>query len=115
MINGIQSSGISFGLDRLELLSDVKGFMKKVLVVSLGEDKKSLEIADIIRKANVGCSLFYGKPGKALDYANSYSIEYVVFVGEDETKKNIFKIKDMKTGKEHETAFNKIKNYFEKL
>jgi len=42
----------------------------------------------------------YGKPGKALDYANSYRIKYVIFVGEDEVKKKKYKLKDMASGKE---------------
>ncbi len=98
--NGIQSTGISFGLDRLELLTDIGDYNNECLVVSLGQDKKSIEVAEKIRKECVGCSVFYGKPGKALDYANSYGIGKVIFVGDEEVKKNRFKIKDMNTGKE---------------
>ena len=42
----------------------------------------------------------YGKPSKALEYANSKDIGYVVFVGESEVKTKKFKLKDMKSGKE---------------
>jgi histidyl-tRNA synthetase len=66
----------------------------------LGQDKKSIEVAEKVRKECVGCSVFYGKPGKALDYANSYGIGKVIFIGDEEVKKNKFKVKDMDSGKE---------------
>jgi len=97
--NGIQSTGISFGLDRLELLADIGDYNNECLVVSLGQDKKAIEIAEKVREF-VSCSVFYGKPGKALDYANSYGIGKVIFIGDEEVKKNKFKVKDMDSGKE---------------
>ena len=44
--------------------------------------------------------MFYGKPSKALEYANAYKIQKVIFVGEKEIKNKKFKIKNMKTGEE---------------
>ncbi|RLG12428.1 ATP phosphoribosyltransferase regulatory subunit, partial [Candidatus Pacearchaeota archaeon] len=41
-------------------------------------------------------------PSKALEYANSYKINKVIFVGRKEIKSKRFKVKDMKTGKEKE-------------
>lgn len=114
LTNGFQSTGISFGLDRLESLAEIDYKKKKVLAISLNQDKKAIEISEEIRKNNLGCSIFYGKPGKALDYANSYGIEYAIFVGDEEIQKNKFKIKDMKTGKEKEVSFEELKNYFSK-
>ena len=100
LVNGIQSTGISFGLDRLEILSKLKSEENKVLVISLGEDKVAIELSDKIRNCGISSSVMYGKPGKALDYANSYFIKYVLFVGEDEVKKKKFKLKNMTSGKE---------------
>ena len=100
LVNGIQATGISLGLDRLEILAKIKEETKKVLVISIGQDKEAVKLADNIRENNVPCSLMYGKVTKALDYANSYSIPYVVFIGEEEAKKKKFKLRDMKSGKE---------------
>ncbi|MEK6872913.1 MAG: ATP phosphoribosyltransferase regulatory subunit [Nanoarchaeota archaeon] len=100
LVNGIQSTGISFGLDRLELLAKIKIPDKKVLIISLNQDKKAVLLADKIRNLKVPCQIFYGKPTKALDYANSYSIPIVIFIGEEEVKKKKFKLKNMTTGKE---------------
>jgi len=99
LVNGIQSTGISFGLERLELLAKIKNEKEKYLVVSLGQDKKAIEIAQKLRKKE-DVSIYYGKPSKALEYANTYKIEKVIFVGEKEVKAKKFKVKDMKTGKE---------------
>jgi len=42
-------------------------------------------------------------------YANSYNIDRVIFVGAKEVKKKIFKIKNMKTGRERRLIVTRIK------
>jgi histidyl-tRNA synthetase len=98
--NGVQCTGIAFGLDRLSILTNIKPKNNSVLVVSLNEDKQSIKIANILRGRGDSVSIFYGKPSKALEYANSYNIKQVIFVGAEEVKKKNFKVKDMVTGKE---------------
>ena len=100
LINGIQSTGISLGLERLSQLAKIKVDNKKILIISIEQDKKAIQLADKIRKLDIPCSIMYGKPGKALDYANSYKIPYVIFLGKDEAKKKKIKLRNMKTGKE---------------
>ena len=97
---GIQCTGISFGLDRLSSVAKIEDNRNKVLIVSLNEDKKSIEIAKKLRNLGNIVSIFYGKPSKALEYANSYKIQQVIFVGAKEVKQKKFKVKDMKTGRE---------------
>jgi histidyl-tRNA synthetase len=41
-----------------------------------------------------------GKVGKALEFANSSSIEYVIFLGDEEVQKKKFKLKNMVSGDE---------------
>ena len=101
LVNGIQSTGISFGLDRLVIVSKLKTENKKVLIISLNQDKKTIELAEKLRKENISCTIIYGKPSKALEYANAKKINYVIFVGENEIKSGKFKLKDMKSGKEN--------------
>ena len=48
------------------------------------------------------------KLSKQLDYANSIGAKKVIFVGEEEVKAKILKIKDMKTGKEEKAALDKL-------
>ncbi|VVB78907.1 Histidine--tRNA ligase [uncultured archaeon] len=100
LVNGIQSTGISVSIERLFVLAKVNIEEEKVLIISLNEDKSAIELAKKIRELNIPCSVMYNKVSKALDYANSYKIKYVLFVGEDEVKKKKFKLKDMASGKE---------------
>ncbi len=73
-------------------------FKEKYLVVSLGKDKEAIDVASNLRNENKIVGLFYGKPSKALEYANSYNYNKVVFVGEKEVASGEFGIKDMETG-----------------
>jgi histidyl-tRNA synthetase len=100
MVNGIQSTGISFGLERLELLAQLKIENKKTLVISIGNDQAAIQASEELRKNNIPALVTYGKISKALDYANSYNIKYVLFVGDEEVKTNSVKFKNMVTGKE---------------
>jgi len=98
--NNVQCTGISFGLERLNLVSSIKSKKEKYLVISLNQDKEAIKLAQKLRKKNKIVSIYYGKPSKALDYANSYNIGKVIFIGNKEIKSKKFKVKDMKTGKE---------------
>ena len=109
MFDGIQSTGISFGLDRIAALVEIKEKKDKFLVVSLNQDRQAIKLAQKLRNQGKIVSLFYGKPSKALEYANSYKINKVVFVGSKDLKKKLFKIKDMKTGKEKTSSFKTTK------
>jgi histidyl-tRNA synthetase len=99
-VDGIKSTGVSFGLDRLAIVSKLNVKKKKMLIISLDQDKKAIELASKLRDKGNNVILMYGKPSKALEYANAKSINYAVFVGEKEVKSKKYKIKDMKTGKE---------------
>lgn len=99
LVNNIQSTGISFGLERLTQLAKIKLDNKKVLIININQDKKAIDLAEKLRKKNTPV-IISEKISKALEYANSQNIPYVIFIGEDEVKKKKFKLRDMKTGKE---------------
>ena len=102
---GIQSTGISFGLDRLSLIAKLNSNDEKYLVVSLGEDKQAVKLAQNLREQRKIVSIYYGKPSKALEYANSYGFQKTIFIGKEEVQNGKYKIKDMKTGKEKDFDF----------
>ena len=106
IFNGIQSTGISFGLDRLSSLAKIDYEKEKYLVISLDKNKEAINIANKLREKNKIVNLFYGKPSKALEYANSYKFSKVIFVGEKEIKSKKFMVKDMETGKEKQEVFH---------
>ena len=102
MFNGVQCTGISFGLARLGLISKMKSEKEKYLVISLEQDKEAIKVAGKLREKGKNVSVYYGKPSKALEFANAYEIQKVIFVGEKEVKAKKFNVKDMRTGKESE-------------
>jgi histidyl-tRNA synthetase len=53
-----------------------------------------------LRKNGKNVVLRFGKPSRALEYANTYGIDNVIFVGEKEVNEKKFKIKNMSTGEE---------------
>ena len=75
---------------------------ERYLVISLDRDKEAIALAQKLRSKGGSVSVYYGKPSKALEYANSYGFQKVIFVGEKEIKSKKFMVKDMKTGKESE-------------
>ncbi len=100
MFNGVQCTGVAFGLDRIAMLAKISVNKEKTLVISLEQDKTAVELARKLRSKDAIVSVYYGKPSKALEYANSYDFGKVIFVGEKEVKAKEFKVKDMKTGNE---------------
>ena len=100
LINNIQSFGYGLGLERLSSLAKIIPEKNQVLVLSIGQEKEAIKLAEKIRVLGKNVVLMYDKVSKALDYANSNKIAKVVFVGKEEIKKKQFKIRDMKTGKE---------------
>jgi len=100
LVNGIQSTGISLGIEPIFLLADIKPDNIDFLVISIGQEKKAAELAEKLRKQGKKTIIMYNKVSKALEFANSYSIPYVIFLGKEETKKKKFKLRDMKTGSE---------------
>jgi histidyl-tRNA synthetase len=101
----IPAVGISFGRILDYPIKDF-GFVKYVLI-SINQDKKTIELMNKLREKNIPCFMM-DKISKGLQYADSYNIPYVVFVGEKEVKKNKFKVRDMKTGKETLTSLSKM-------
>lgn len=96
----IPAVGISFGLERLCQFAKVKVEGTKVILISLQQDKAMQKIAKTLRTNEISCLTNSGKVGKALEYANSYSIPFAIFIGETEVEKGKFKLKNMKSGEE---------------
>jgi histidyl-tRNA synthetase len=109
MVGKNQSTGISFGIEPLMLLTKLKFNLEKFLVVSLNQDKKAIQLSKQLRKQGKNTSIYFGKPNKALAYANAYKFTKVIFVGEKEVEKKMFKIKNLETGKEVTLTLTKPK------
>ncbi len=99
-INNMQSVGISFGIDRIEKLAKISDEKDDMLVISIGQDKEAIKLAEKLREQGKKVMIYYGKPSKALEYANAKKIGEVIFVGKEEVTSGKFKVKDMASGNE---------------
>jgi histidyl-tRNA synthetase len=101
--------GISFGFDRIFLiLEELKLFpseldsSKSFLFLNFGLEKLDniISYVDQLREKNIICELYPSdvKIKKQMDYANQRGVDYVIIIGDEEIKSNIFKLKDMKSG-----------------
>lgn len=97
----IPAVGISFGLDRLALLANIKPKpISKAIIIPIEEEKAALMIAKKLRKENISCIISNEKVSKSLEYANYYSIPYAILIGNDELAQNKYKLKNMTSGEE---------------
>lgn len=111
LINDIQSTGITFGLERISQLATVNLENTQIVIISINQDKDSIKIMQELRQNNISC-LMIDKISKALEYANAKAIPYTLFIGQEEIKEKKFKLKDMKTGKEEMLS---VKDLIKKL
>ncbi|MEM4181999.1 MAG: ATP phosphoribosyltransferase regulatory subunit [Candidatus Pacearchaeota archaeon] len=103
LVSGIQSTGISLGLEPIFLVAKINLDGESYLVISLGKDKEAAELSQKLRRKGLIVDFISGKsPTKALEYANSKKIKKVIFVGENEVKNKKFKVKNLETGKEED-------------
>ncbi len=101
LINKVQATGISLGLERLAEIAKLKKEKEKFLIISIDQNQKAIELAEKLRQKNKPTILLLDKsPGKALDYANAREINWVILIGEEEVRLKKFKLKNMETGKE---------------
>ena len=105
MINDVQSFGFSFGLDRIAMLAKTKPDYTDYLLISLGQDKKTIQLAQCLRENGSSTQILLDKSlKKALEYANVKKIQKVIIIGENEVKGKKYKVKDMVSGKEKEMS-----------
>ena len=118
--------GISFGFDRIKLIMDELNLFPEstnnsnsFLFLNFGEElsHEILKYITELRYSGIACELYPNdiKMKKQLDYANDKKIDFVVFFGLDEHKKNEFTIKDMNTGKQKSHNLSKIVDEIKKL
>jgi histidyl-tRNA synthetase len=97
----IPAVGISFGLDRVTQLANVEiPAIAKLILISISQDKETINLAKKLRKSKISCIVSFDKVGKSLEYANSYKIPYAVFIGETEVSSKKFKLKNLTSGEE---------------
>jgi len=101
--------GVSFGFARIHVvMSELKLFPEnlegttQLMIASFDEDshKAAFVLGSELRRAGIKTDIYPApvKMKKQLNYANKKGIPYVVFIGENERKAQIWQLKEMSTG-----------------
>ncbi|MBN1502523.1 histidine--tRNA ligase [Candidatus Woesearchaeota archaeon] len=111
----VPATGISFGIEVIVEALKEKGkntqrSIVQVYIIPIKTTKESIGIAQKLRKEGIKTDMDLMQRGisKNLQYADSYNIPYVIFIGEDELKKEKVKLRNMKTGKEEMLSVEEI-------
>jgi histidyl-tRNA synthetase len=107
---GISGVGISLGVDRIfDVMEELDLFPKslastgtRVMITNFGEDclSTSLEILSFIRNSGIHAEVYpdNSKMKKQFEYADKKNIPFVLIIGEEEIKNQIYNLKNMLTG-----------------
>ena len=110
--NKYPAVGISFGIDVIleSLKKPEKETTTEIYIIPINKQKESFEIAEKLREngLKIDMDLIGRGISKNLDYANKLRIPYVIFIGEEELKKDKLKLRNMKTGEESLLSLNDI-------
>jgi histidyl-tRNA synthetase len=118
-LNGVSGVGVSFGAERiydvmeeLELFPDAVDRGTMALFINFGGvyEKAALGYLQKLRKAGVSAELFPSddKMAKQMKYANAKNVHFVVFVGEEELKREKITVKNMLTGEQNELVIEQL-------
>ncbi len=120
----VSGVGISFGADRVyDVMNELGVFPEessettKVLLVNFGdeEEKYCLKLLMKLRAAGISSELYpdSAKMKKQMKYADQKSIPYVLLIGTEEIKSEIFTLKNMHSGEQQKVNFDELINLLE--
>ncbi len=114
----IPATGGSFGIERLievikdQKLIDIQPTPVKVLLTYFDPSTfpELIKLAKQLRANNIKTMVYpeMTKLDKQLKYADKKSIPYILILGSEEMKKNVVKLKNMKTGEQKEIPDEKL-------
>ncbi len=112
---GFSAMGFAFGMERLILVLDApaEALNKElVFIVSLGEEakKEALLLLSQLRKEGLACDTDYENKSLkgAMRLANDSGARRVLILGEDELKKKVVTLKDMRSGEQKEVRLEDL-------
>jgi len=113
----VSGIGSSFGIDRIFDILKIQGWrsqdeVKKVMLVNLGDASLSynLNLLKELRNAGIQSEIFpdNDKLKKQFKYADQKGFHFVIVAGSDEQEKNIFSLKDLKSGDQKDVEKDKV-------
>lgn len=111
----VASIGFGIGFDRImEIFTEKQDKDTTVNVISMPETyKEGIRLALVLRHyVCTTADIMNRNFGAQLKYANSSNADYVLIVGEKEIEKEIYSLKDMKTGEQKELTEYELIQFF---
>jgi histidyl-tRNA synthetase len=118
-LSGVSGVGVSFGAERiydvmeeLELFPDAVDRGTMALFINFGGEHERVALGYLqkLRRAGISAELFPSddKMAKQMKYANAKNVHFVVFVGEEELKREKITVKNMLTGEQNELVIEQL-------
>ncbi|RLD26173.1 MAG: histidine--tRNA ligase [Bacteroidetes bacterium] len=118
-LKNVSGVGISFGLDRIYLVMEELNLFPEtesnnvdVLFVNFGKDEAlyCLKAIKLLRNNGINAELYpdTSKMKKQMNYANKRNIPFVVLVGDEELKSNLFALKNMNSGEQLKVSLEEL-------
>lgn len=112
--------GISIGLTRLFYQLNEAGLIQKeenslipVMILPMeGFEAEAIDVSKTLRTVSIANCIHYedGKLGKRFAYADKLGIPYVLILGEEEAKSEIYTLKDLRSGEQYRMKVSEIIN-----
>lgn len=114
--------GISIGLTRLFFQLNEMGFFKDrfkrysnvlILPMDASQIQGAIQLTAALREAHISSEVFLdeAKFKKKLNYANKLNIPYVIILGEEEIKTQIYTLKNMEEGTQESLSLTALINF----
>jgi len=106
--------GICFGLDVIyAVLQDhhtLANYPYELFIIPMSTELKSFDILTEIRRRGISANIQMknAKLKKSLAYANKQKVPFVLIIGEDELKENLFTLKSMNTSEEFKLPLDEV-------
>jgi histidyl-tRNA synthetase len=108
----VPAVGFAGGIERLAELIDYKPQeARPISIIALNEEyfKHALQIASLLRRENFTVEIsFEGDVSKKMKQANKINSKLAIFIGEEEIKNNMFKVKNLDLREEFNIPSNQL-------
>ncbi len=112
-LKDVSGIGISFGADRiydvmqaLNIFPKTLGTFTRLMAVNFGRKERDycLPFLQRLRDKGIGCEMYPDpvKMKKQMQYADKNNIPFVLMAGEEEMKKGVYSLKDMRNGEQEQ-------------
>ena len=113
-LGGPETPGVGWaaGVERLAMLvADTSAERPDVAIIMIGAsaEKFGAELAADLRRGNTSCQIAYrGNMKRKLELASRANAAFAVIVGDDELAINEAKVRNLRSGEQHEVAFDRL-------